>query len=68
MIKVMDSDGLVAESAMINALEDLGNARARGDQRIDAISMSFGYYHEADGRGQDRLPAPSSRASGHRRS
>jgi subtilisin family serine protease len=47
-IHVMDSHGLVEESAMITALEDLGNARARGDQRIDAISMSFGYYHEAE--------------------
>lgn len=30
---------------MINALEQLGNQRAAG-LRVDAVSMSFGYYHE----------------------
>ncbi len=56
-IKVMDNDGIVEEAALINALGYLHqrhrNALSTGatSELIDVVSLSLGYYHEADAAG-----------------
>jgi subtilisin family serine protease len=46
MIQVMDADGYVDETLMVNAILEVLLERISG-KVIDILSMSFGYYHEA---------------------
>jgi subtilisin family serine protease len=52
MIRVMHSDGVVQESALVTALSaltaEIAEAQARGvaEQMVDIVSLSFGYYAE----------------------
>jgi subtilisin family serine protease len=48
MVPVMGADGLVSEGSMINALDALAAQHILGKRRIDAVSMSFGYYAETE--------------------
>ena len=46
MVKAMGADGFVSETTMINALDGLAIDHVTGKRRLDAVSMSFGYYFE----------------------
>ena len=46
MIKVMRADGFVPEETMIRSIGKLALDHIGGTRKIDALSMSFGYYHE----------------------
>lgn len=46
MIKVMQADGFVPEDSMVRAITQLAVDHLSGARVIDALSMSFGYYHE----------------------
>lgn len=54
-IRIMDDDGVVAEGALIEALQLLLDthlhAQHNSDPRgiVDVVSLSLGYYHEHDG-------------------